>query len=438
MDRVSSLPEELLCHVLSFLTTKEAALTSILSKRWRYLFAFVPNLKFDNSVFLHDPEESNREKKKGIRQSFVDFVDRVLALQGDSIIEKFFLKCKLVLISQLVNQWICNVLRRGVLDMDLSIDLGQERCMFVETFMSTTVVELKLGSGCRISFRPGLISLPMLKTLTLVDSGLSDSGQLQMLLSACPALEALELTNVRWCYADATVSSASLKTLTIGSANSLHTLSFDTPNLLCLNHSALVREDYPLVNLEKLVEAHIKLDRGISMYDNVPKLLSGICSVQKLYLSPGTLEVLGLCCQAMPVFNNLTFLDIESNMNILWKAMPVLLKNCPHLETLVMKGGLVHCITDYCGDACTCKSRKEKGRSLTSCPVKRLEIREFQGRSIEMDMIKHFLDYFPCLKDMEIYVEDGRPEHLAPITFDSPYNHLSGRNVKIKVHDSLT
>ncbi|CAA0387310.1 unnamed protein product [Arabidopsis thaliana] len=49
-----------------------------------------------------------------------------------------------------------------------------------------------------------------------------------------------------------------------------------------------------------------------------------------------------------------------------------------------------------------------------------------------MDMIKHFLDYFSCLEELDIYVKDGRPQ--SPITPDSnPFNDLSGRNVKFKI-----
>uniref|UniRef100_A0A0E0RJS4 F-box domain-containing protein n=2 Tax=Oryza TaxID=4527 RepID=A0A0E0RJS4_ORYRU len=34
-DRLSSLPDDLICRILSFLPTREAALTSQLSRRWR-------------------------------------------------------------------------------------------------------------------------------------------------------------------------------------------------------------------------------------------------------------------------------------------------------------------------------------------------------------------------------------------------------------------
>ncbi|XP_015578977.3 putative F-box protein At3g58950 [Ricinus communis] len=48
MDIISSLPNVVLCHVLSFLPTKKAVATSILSRRWRYGRISVPNLDFED------------------------------------------------------------------------------------------------------------------------------------------------------------------------------------------------------------------------------------------------------------------------------------------------------------------------------------------------------------------------------------------------------
>lgn len=49
-------------------------------------------------------------------------------------------------------------------------------------------------------------------------------------------------------------------------------------------------------------------------------------------------QVLSLCCESMPVFNNLkSFLRIKSDKKRGWQAMPVLLRSCPRLETLVLE-----------------------------------------------------------------------------------------------------
>ncbi|KAJ1382089.1 Leucine-rich repeat domain superfamily [Sesbania bispinosa] len=47
-DRISTLPDEVLCHILSFLPTEEAIATSLLSRRWRSLWYSVPTLNFDD------------------------------------------------------------------------------------------------------------------------------------------------------------------------------------------------------------------------------------------------------------------------------------------------------------------------------------------------------------------------------------------------------
>ncbi|XP_050877746.1 putative FBD-associated F-box protein At5g56700 [Lathyrus oleraceus] len=50
-DRISELHDSILCHILSFLPTKHAATTSILSKRWKSLWLSVLTLEFDCKSF---------------------------------------------------------------------------------------------------------------------------------------------------------------------------------------------------------------------------------------------------------------------------------------------------------------------------------------------------------------------------------------------------
>ncbi|CAN7059964.1 unnamed protein product [Brassica rapa subsp. trilocularis] len=167
MDRISNLPDELLCHVLSFLPTKNAALTSVLSKRWLNLWKLVPNLDIDDSVFLH-PQDGKGERKE-IRQSFIDFVDRVLAMQGDSPINNFALKCISGRVHvDIMNRWICNVLERGVSDLSLYTDFAKDLDYYLyplpqEMFVSSTLVKLSLRSESCVDwyFRDMGSSLPI-------------------------------------------------------------------------------------------------------------------------------------------------------------------------------------------------------------------------------------------------------------------------------------
>ena len=50
-DRLSNLPDAILTHILSFLKTKDAVRTSILSTRWKSVWASVPTLNLSKSDF---------------------------------------------------------------------------------------------------------------------------------------------------------------------------------------------------------------------------------------------------------------------------------------------------------------------------------------------------------------------------------------------------
>lgn len=47
-DRISALPDTILCHILSFLETMHAVRTIVLSTRWNNIWTSVPNLDFND------------------------------------------------------------------------------------------------------------------------------------------------------------------------------------------------------------------------------------------------------------------------------------------------------------------------------------------------------------------------------------------------------
>ncbi|KAL3506143.1 hypothetical protein ACH5RR_031525 [Cinchona calisaya] len=103
-DFISELPEEILCYIASFLPLREAARTSILARKWRYLWRSLLNLNFDvtnmtgNEYELREmvtcsdlifryygDREANLLQKKEL--SFVMWVNQVLELHDSGKIK---------------------------------------------------------------------------------------------------------------------------------------------------------------------------------------------------------------------------------------------------------------------------------------------------------------------------------------------------------------
>ncbi|EOA16704.1 hypothetical protein CARUB_v10004905mg [Capsella rubella] len=399
MDRINSLSDDIICQILSFLPFNKATSTSVLSKRWRYLFAFRPDLRFDDHELGGGP-------------SFIDFVDRILTVSGNFPIRKISIKCCKSIDTGHITRWMVDVLKHGVLDLDIEIISNDDVVLVpLEIFTCKTLVVLKLSNGFDAMI-PDYVSLPSLRTLSLSSIYFynSDCCVLGKLLSACPALEELTIRGESWQCIEfcRNVSSSTLKKLTITPSFRFHydfwDMAFDTPSLTYLEYSDLVQKHYPFVNLEALVEA--KLDLDLFGGGNPTNLIKGLRNVEVLEFSSGdTSQTFYDFHEAIPVFSKLLRLSITvDNRHYHWRALPILLKKSPNLQTLVIKGPLYADIYE-----------REYG---LSCPVRVLKITEY-GRTIgELEQMKRLLEKLPCLELVKVRAYAINDKEKSRITND--------------------
>ena len=86
-DQLSDLPDAIIHHILSFLRTKFAAVTSVLSTRWRYLFLDVPKIDFDEPLVFKNPDLKGRHGVNKKDELMFEAGIRCLAARLDKLIK---------------------------------------------------------------------------------------------------------------------------------------------------------------------------------------------------------------------------------------------------------------------------------------------------------------------------------------------------------------
>ncbi|XP_058772406.1 FBD-associated F-box protein At5g56370-like isoform X1 [Vicia villosa] len=179
-DRISSLPDEIISHILSFLPTKLAATTSILSKRWHPLWLSVPTLNFN------DKTSQNIE-------SFLKFVSSALISRDITFpIQSFHLKC--VNASKRrhsldINAFFDAVAQRRIQNvrLDLTIRVNVPPSLF--SCRTLVVLHLRNMKVNRLSKLD--VDFPLLTTLHLSFILFERMDYLAVLLYGCPVLQEL-------------------------------------------------------------------------------------------------------------------------------------------------------------------------------------------------------------------------------------------------------
>ncbi|GAU13476.1 hypothetical protein TSUD_127730 [Trifolium subterraneum] len=321
-NRINRLPTEILCRILSFLTTKEAVATSILSKRWKRLWLSVPNLNFTN-IKINSLKSSYK---------FNEFVYSILASRDAAgyNVDSFHLDIQFATPQFAYHRsfphivrWINVVVRRNLKHLHLNHEIDEQDSEDVEEdaylpqlprsiLTCRTLVSLKLRRFSVEGFGVSSVEFgfPSLKTLHFDNVYFGNGRNFVLLLSGCPVLEDLQLLN------------------------SCQTLSSNVdPDAIQMFQS---------LSLPKLTRAEITK----SLWSHFPlKALSTVKSLSldtlKLYTHEQTDEEddeenpRQRTYIDIPIFHNLTHLKLHNS----WDLVVQMLHHCPKLQSLELSKG---------------------------------------------------------------------------------------------------
>ncbi|XP_048608260.1 probable FBD-associated F-box protein At1g32375 [Brassica napus] len=186
MDRISELPDALLFEILSYLPTREVVTTMVLSKRWKYLYTFVPTLEYDHNSY---PDGEDR--------SFSRFVYSSLLLHEAPVLQ--VLSFVLGQNTGSIDIGVCvrTAIKRHARHLNIEID---DTCS-AET-INPVILPTSLYTGCTMLVSLGLdnvvlmdssstVSFPSLKILGLLSVKYPNNEFVPKIFAGCPVLENL-------------------------------------------------------------------------------------------------------------------------------------------------------------------------------------------------------------------------------------------------------
>ncbi|XP_074273542.1 F-box/LRR-repeat protein At4g14103-like [Silene latifolia] len=413
-DSISSLPDELLCQILSGLPTKCAVSTSILSKRWRYLFTLTDCLSFDDAPYFGDSRGRNKIET-GQQRRFRKFVYKVLELHQIAHIKKFKLFCGGAYGKSDLNAWVSNAVQKGVQELHYQVADGglPDGLVMCETVLKLSVI----GYEYYVIEIPLSTWLPSLRILYLDFVGFVDYDSMQRLFSSCELLEELTLESCE-SYASGHVSICTglLKVLTLKYC-SFHDGLFeiDAPNLAYLTYNC--NDGVKIVSSWKYscslveVELHFNCHAEDHSLENDSDIFRAAAyKTTELHLLSDSVELLLRLAyhEQMPDFHSLSRLHLCYIPYDSWKYVTSLLDKSPQLTTVIFEQGL-HC--------CSYDPVSPPSDSLIgfSCHAQVIEVHEFCGHEGSLLLLGHLLRNAKVLKKLivrECFHSDVMGEEL--------------------------
>ncbi|KVH97371.1 F-box protein At4g09920-like [Cynara cardunculus var. scolymus] len=324
VDRVSSLPEEVVSHILSQMPMKFAVRTSILSKRWRYSWTLVHNLDFDDFHPVYGLD------------CFSKFVDGVLELCKTPEVILFRLCFSEIWVRRSsASKWINEAVRLNVRELDIQVILLE---LPISLFTCKTLTKLRLDCGVfdlDVWNCPSPVALPCLKTLDIAVSR-EPSASAFKLIHGCPVLESLSL-QVLWRndeeeYNFNIPTLKRLRLITMKCVSVINKVVLNLPNLEYLFVGGILCSLFVMVDLSSLVKARVSYFE-VRFSDMLVELLKGISGAKSISWSTSTTDI--PLDAPLPKFPNLKHLDYKGGRFWSgWPLIPQFLESSSELEDL--------------------------------------------------------------------------------------------------------
>ncbi|XP_015967896.1 putative FBD-associated F-box protein At5g56820 [Arachis duranensis] len=419
MDRISNLPNSILCDILSYLPTKQAVSTSSLSRRWRHVWKDVQVLDIREEPFCSSGDPS-----------LDSFVNAILAQRNADLypIKKLRLTCKSFTvdpISTSLNAVIGPCLQE--LHLSLKVNVMFRMNLPKAIFTCTSLTSLVLKHDISLNYGPEFpdVYLPSLKNLELQIDEVDNK-----FFSGCPVLENLELILQHmssvcpegYVYIPTIQMPHTLKSLTFEDYSTLcHEIShrvIDTPSLeylhLKIMTSVFSELHMSVSHFPNMVEAHVDIQECESRVNIngaffehvcwVPMLLQALRETELLTLKRYTTMCLfGAPAFKFPEFHYLLYLELDFqffNTNFLLNF----LHSCHVLEALVIYNWekLYHLPMDYNGP-----TPPTMVPSCVTSHLKNFEFIEYQDAADEREFVAYLLQEGLVLETVTIQLKSN-------------------------------
>lgn len=410
-DRISNLPDSILLHILSFMSTKEAIRTSTLSTRWRDLWVFLPIIDMDDGLKPESAEDSMLEKpwERNFmsKYSFVVLVSKALLYRDTLCLRKFCLGLNMSVSLRVFKGWISAAIDHNVEVLDLNLRGKTEYVFPSSFFISKSLCTLAITMYHTLVV-PSRICFSSLKKLYLSGVEFQDNESTELFFSGFPVLQQLALYCCDW----ENLTTVTFKIPTLESfyfhAETTEndvldcTIELYAENLKYLKYTGYFIVELILCNISSLVYASISLYDAVELdyqmkTEFAADLLDAIGSVKFLTISIETLKYLfheDDFVILLPIFYNLIHLEMGVNPvgeddYFAGKELTCFLQNTPNLESLDIPVGINEFILETVPDC------------FKSC-LKSVSISVFEANLLELDFLNRLFASATALEKVTI------------------------------------